>query len=292
MIRHTTIVRASAFAVGCLFSTHAFATFHLMQIEQVIGGVNGDVTAQAIQLRMRSALQTRMQLGRLIVYDASGNNPIVVGTFPGTVTGSTGTRVLVASANFAHYTSPAVVPNQPMPALIPASYLAAGSLTWEDAITPGTVYWRVSWGGASYTGSNAGTLDNDADGNFGPAYSGPLPSTSLQSLKFQNNAGDPSTNNAADYLLTSGAAVFNNSTGGTFTVQTPPCNPCNGDLNGDLKVNGDDIAKFAACFVNNSPGVFGCTCADQDHNVSFDDTDISAFVDLLLGNTVPTPPCT
>ena len=44
--------------------------------------------------------------------------------------------------------------------------------------------------------------------------------------------------------------------------------------------------------VNNSPGVFGCTCADQDHNVSFDDTDISAFVDLLLGNTVPTPPCT
>ena len=28
-------------------------SFHLMQIEQVIGGVNGDVTLQAIQLRMR-----------------------------------------------------------------------------------------------------------------------------------------------------------------------------------------------------------------------------------------------
>ena len=32
----------------------AHATFHLMQIEQVIGGVNGDTTAQAIQLRMRA----------------------------------------------------------------------------------------------------------------------------------------------------------------------------------------------------------------------------------------------
>ena len=30
----------------------ADADFHLMQIEQVIGGVNGDTAAQAIQLRM------------------------------------------------------------------------------------------------------------------------------------------------------------------------------------------------------------------------------------------------
>jgi hypothetical protein len=29
----------------------ASAAFHFMQIEQVIGGVNGDTTAQAIQLR-------------------------------------------------------------------------------------------------------------------------------------------------------------------------------------------------------------------------------------------------
>ncbi len=35
----------------------AQASFHLMQIEQVIGGVNGDTNAQAIQLRMRFAGQ-------------------------------------------------------------------------------------------------------------------------------------------------------------------------------------------------------------------------------------------
>ena len=30
----------------------AYATFHMMQIEQVIGSVDGDTTAQAIQLRI------------------------------------------------------------------------------------------------------------------------------------------------------------------------------------------------------------------------------------------------
>ena len=38
-----------------LLAQPAFATFHLMQIEQVIGGVNGDTSRQAIQLRMRQA---------------------------------------------------------------------------------------------------------------------------------------------------------------------------------------------------------------------------------------------
>ena len=40
--------------------SQAHATFHLMQIEQVIGGVNGDTSAQAIQLRMRFAGQTQV----------------------------------------------------------------------------------------------------------------------------------------------------------------------------------------------------------------------------------------
>ena len=35
----------------------ALAAFHLMEIEQVIGGVNGDTTAQAVQLRMRTGGQ-------------------------------------------------------------------------------------------------------------------------------------------------------------------------------------------------------------------------------------------
>ena len=46
-----------------LLCTHVPASasdpsFHLMQIEQVIGGVDGDASAQAIQLRMRSSFRS------------------------------------------------------------------------------------------------------------------------------------------------------------------------------------------------------------------------------------------
>ena len=50
---NTTIVVATALAAT--ISSGADATFHFMQIEQVIGGVNGDTSAQAVQLRMASA---------------------------------------------------------------------------------------------------------------------------------------------------------------------------------------------------------------------------------------------
>ena len=37
----------------------ADASFHFMQIEQAIGGVDGDTNAQAVQLQMRNALQNQ-----------------------------------------------------------------------------------------------------------------------------------------------------------------------------------------------------------------------------------------
>jgi len=45
----------------------AHATFHLMQVEQVIGGVSGDTSAQAIQLRMRLDGQGGVSKARLVV---------------------------------------------------------------------------------------------------------------------------------------------------------------------------------------------------------------------------------
>ena len=56
MIRKRVLILAACgFIAGA--ATPAVATFHLMQIEQVIGGVNGDTSAQAIQLRMRASTQ-------------------------------------------------------------------------------------------------------------------------------------------------------------------------------------------------------------------------------------------
>ena len=41
-------------------STQVFAARHLMQIEQVIGGIDGDSEAQAVQLRLRNGGQNRV----------------------------------------------------------------------------------------------------------------------------------------------------------------------------------------------------------------------------------------
>jgi hypothetical protein len=196
----------------------AHATFHLMQIEQVIGGVNGDTTAQAIQLRMRAVGQNFVSGGKLLVFDAAGLNPITVLDVASNVAnGAVGDRVLIASANFPSHTTPTAMPDFTMTNLIPSSYLAAGSLVWES--DSGTIiWWRLSWGGAAYTGPNTGNIANDADGNFGPPFGGVLVSSSTSALQFQGSATALSTNNAADYLVTSGAAVFVNNARASFTV--------------------------------------------------------------------------
>src|SRR5437763_1858025 len=141
----------------------AHASFHLMQIEQIIGSVNGDTTAQAIQLRMRAAGQNFVSLGKLVVYDAAGLNPITVLDLASNVAnGAVGAHVLIASVNFPSHTMPVAVPDFTMTNLIPASYFTSGSLTWES--DAGTVLWRLSWGGAAYTCPCTGSFDNDVDG--------------------------------------------------------------------------------------------------------------------------------
>ena len=196
------------------------ASFHLMQIEQVIGGVNGDTTAQAIQLRMRAFGENLVSGATLIAYDASGNNPITLGTFTANVTNNTaGTRILIATANFANYVGSPITPDLTMTNPIPASYLAAGRLTYQKpTYMAGNALWSVSWGGAGYTGPNTGTLDNDSDGNFAPPFANALPSSSTSALHFNGAANAMSTNNAADYSIPAGAATFINNAGASATL--------------------------------------------------------------------------
>ncbi len=215
--------RSHLIAIGVLafVAAPSLATFHFMQIEQVIGGVAGDTTAQAIQLRQRLGGQNLVAQSRIRVFDAAGQNPVTIIDMASNVAnGAGGRRILIASANFAANTSPAAAPDFIMTNLIPQSYLAAGSMTFES--DGGIVYWRLSWGGAAYTGPNTGNVTNDADGNFGPPFAGPLPSTTDQALRFINAASAPSTNNAADYQVTPAAAVFVNNANASFTVTPPP----------------------------------------------------------------------
>jgi hypothetical protein len=190
-------------------------TFHLMQIEQVIGGVNGNTGLQAVQLRTRTIGQNLVSFSRVRAWDAAGANPVLIVDMGNDVAnGGAGARVLITTAAFAATFS--ITPDFVMTNPVPVSYLPAGKITFED--DTGTVLWSLAWGGAAYTGTNLGTMDNDADGNFNPPFGSALPSLTTQAVLFPGPFSALSTNNLADYITTPGAATFTNNAGDTTTV--------------------------------------------------------------------------
>lgn len=216
-MRRSLIVAVQGLVLVALAASPSFASFHFMQIEQPIGGVCGDVSQQAVQLRMRAAGQNQVSGSRVNGFDAAGMNAVLLHDMTTDVTGATlGSRVLLATAAFA--SAQGITPDFTLTAPIPATYLQAGRLTFTDDGV--TIYWSLAWGGAGYTGSTTGSVTNDADGNFGPPFAGVLPWTTSQSLLFPGAASALSTNNAADYALTSGAAMFVNNLGVSTTVSS------------------------------------------------------------------------
>ncbi len=212
---------AVAAGLSMVLAGPASASFYLMQIEQVIGGVDGDTSAQAIQLRMRFPGDSDLQFARIRAWDAAGDNPITLIDFDaGVPNNNLGDRILAASPGFADYTETALASDFTLTNLIPESYLSAGRITYEG--DDGIIYWLLSFGGAGYMGPTTGSSANDADGDFGPPFVGPLPSSGLQSLLFQGTAMDPSTSNLADYALTVGPAVFTNNAGVSAAVVPEP----------------------------------------------------------------------
>lgn len=237
-----------------------------MQIEQVIAGVNGDVSAQAIQLRMRANGQEQVHRARLLVWDANGQNPIVLIDYDAVMANALlGSRVLAVSAALAEkYTDPAISADFILTNVIPPSYLAAGSITFEKDDGE-LIVARVSWGRANYHGPTTGAQTNDSDGEFGPPFDGPLPSTSLQAIMFQGAAEDLMTANDSDFALTGAAAVLTNNAGLTFTVTELQCpNDPDEDADGDF-ICGD---------VDNCP---------RDANTDQADADGDGFGDVCDG---------
>lgn len=163
------------------------------------------VSVQAVQLRLRAAGQNRVANHRIRVYDANGLNPVDLIVFPSDVANSAqGATILVATADFEALTG--LTADFLMDNPIPASYLAAGRLAFENL--SGTVFWAVTWGGSGYQGNFDVALTNDADGMIAPAFDGPLPSDSDTALLFSGLATDLSVNSQADYQVTSGPATF------------------------------------------------------------------------------------
>jgi hypothetical protein len=250
----------------------AAASVHLMQIEQAIGGVDGDTGVQAIQLRMRSNFQNQLQQAKLWAHDAAGLNPVLLIDFTTPVASNVvGDRVLAATASFSASTTPAAAPDYVLTNPIPASYLAAGSITFENNLGSQT-YWRLSWGGAGYTGDTTGAITNDDDGDFGPPWSGPLPTAGLDALLFGGAATAQSTTNLADYALTGTAAVFTNNAGASFTVMST-AEPCPWDCQ-DTPNGFVDVSDFLALLAQ--WGQVGTSCDFDGGGVSV--TDFLAFL--------------
>jgi hypothetical protein len=192
-----------------------------MQIEQIIGGINGDTTAQAIQLRMRTGGQNVVNQARIFAYNATGTGQTLLLDLASDVShGSLGDNVLLTTASFDSYMAgvPGYTKDFTLAAQIPAGYLNGGKVTFEDNF--GTIYWSVAFG--SYTGSNTGNTTNDSDGNFGAPFSGVLPSSSRQGIRFTGTASALSTTNVADYALTANPATVRNNAGSSFTVVPEP----------------------------------------------------------------------
>jgi hypothetical protein len=194
----------------------ASANFHLMQIEQVIGGVGGDTTQQAVQLRLRFTGQNVVSQAQIRVVDAAGMNPITLVDMTTDVTMNVqgGARILIASPNFIAQQGATADFVFAMSTLIPPSYFDGGQIQFLH--DTGTRYWLLCWG--NYSGSTSGNISNDTDGVFGPCASTTLPFSGVQALKFLGSASAMSTTNLADYALTAGAAVFTNNAGAGVTV--------------------------------------------------------------------------
>jgi hypothetical protein len=208
-------------ALVALAPRAALANFHVMEVEQIVAGVGGTTSAQAITLRQRAVNQNVLfPNAQIRVWDANGANPVVVSTFSGAASnpadGTVCTSVLLATSGMTAKTQPAVVPDFSMSA-IPDAYLAKGSLTFES--TGGTfTWWRVSWGGYTSTDTvAAGT--NDSDGHTNPAFASALPTTGVQALHFTPACGTLSTNTAADYGIVSGTVNLVKNSGTTFAVK-------------------------------------------------------------------------
>ncbi len=270
-------ILSSLVAVTSIAGT-ALANHHVMQIQLVIGGVNGDKTAQAIQLRQRFAGQNIVSAGRLKAYDANGANPVLLIDFTTNVANSAGgDTILVCTNSFKSKTNPTCVPDFTMTNPIPLSYLAAGKISFE--FDGGNVWWSLGWGGAAYTGLLAVDFTNDTNGNAAPAFGVALPTGGNKAVQYTGAATGASNTNLADYALTAGAAVVTNNARITFTVKAP----CPADLNGDGVVDDSDFVIFAVAY---DQLLCGTPCpADLNNDTVVDDSDFVIFAvayDALL----------
>lgn len=214
-------------AIAATLTYQADAAFHLIQIEQVIGSVDGNTDAQAITLRFKSAGQTVLGGTRLLSFDAAGLNPILLFDFTADFStmlpggnSSAGRRMLLTTASFdlgMQTGHPTFDSDFTLANPIPAARLAGGKVSFTND-AGNSFIWSLAYG--SYTGPNLGDGNNDTD--FGAPEPSPLPAIGRQGIFYPGGSPYTSTTNAADYQLTANPATVTNNANQAFAVVPEP----------------------------------------------------------------------
>lgn len=234
-----------------------------MHIYQVVAGVGGDPSAQAVELRLRFDDQGHVVPTRLVARDARGENPVVLIDLTSEVANAApGDSILLASAAMATYTDPPLNPDFTLTNAIPASYLAAGTLTFESDDST-TIVSRLSWGGAAYTGPNSGEDFNDDNGDYGMPVDGPLRIDGTSALRFTRAYNALSTTNAQDYQWISSGVVLTKNSRETYDLVGCP-QQATADPDGD---------GYCGAF-DNCPQAANVDQADRDDDDAGDGCDL------------------
>src|SRR5688572_24149161 len=96
------LMLGTLFQSGARADTGASQAFHLVEINKLMVGYNGNTSIQAIELKLISSGENFVGGAFITVYDSLANPVTTIGTFPGNVAnGLAGDRILCATAAFA-----------------------------------------------------------------------------------------------------------------------------------------------------------------------------------------------
>ena len=158
------LVLLAAFLIAQGHSSRpALAAHHVAQISEVLSGFAGDPDVQFVEIELLAGFQEFIANTRLTVFNADGSfNSVLLDPIPSNVSTSPG-RVLMATQEFVELTpgvtpdfifSPGILPDAGMVCWGAPDFLPpADPISWDETDTNQYVD-CVSYGGASFTGSN------------------------------------------------------------------------------------------------------------------------------------------
>ena len=225
----------------------SWATFHLSTIDEVMSGLNGDPTAQYVEIKMLAGGQTAVSHARLTAFNCDGSMINVLLEVPRDIcNGGAGLRWSAGTASWA--TATGVIPDFPLP---PGIFTPCGQVCWgaPGIFPPNPPTWDAS--------NPANYVDCVAYGGYaGPRQTGDAAATTLapgdgtMSLQRMADTG----NDLADFAL---------------APRTPENNGC-ATTTTTLPQGGGGACKDSAAVASTRAQVAAqCVCADAPNHATY-----------------------